>query len=41
MAIDDLEGDVGDNEEDILNLQSTVETNTEILGFVEGDIEDL
>ena len=41
VAIDDLEGDVDDNEEDIVNLQSTVETNTGLLGFIEGDIEDL
>lgn len=41
MDIDDLEGDVDDNDEDILNLQSTLETNTGLLGFIEGDIEDL
>lgn len=41
VAIDDLEGDVDDNEEDIVNLQSTVETNTGLLGFIEGDIDDL
>ena len=41
VAIDDLEGDVDGNEEDIVNLQSTVETNTGLIGFIEGDIEDL
>ena len=41
MAIGDLEGDVDTNEEDILNLQTTLETNTGLIGFIEGDIEDL